>query len=265
MAAASWFQILAVVALIAAGTRVLGPYLTNVYDGSSSRADKVFGPVGRVIYRICGIDEKREQRWSVYALSLLAFSLVSVLFLFLIQRVQGSLPFDPDGVGAVPVPLAWNTAVSFVTNTNWQNYAGENTMSHFTQMAGLAVQNVVGQLRDLERVPRRQVTYRGQHFEEMDLEAILVRAPEVLLVDELAHTNVLEGAHPRFGHQRRRPPDGVVRPARDQLRHRRRRRPADPAAGPPAVRKPLLPTAPRWLDHHAPGRAAGDAGSDPGP
>ena len=143
MTAASWLQILAVIALIAAGTRLLGPYLANVYDGSASRADRVFGPVERVIYRVCGIDEEREQRWNVYALSLLAFSVVSVLFLFALQRLQGSLPFNPDGVGAVPVPLAWNTSVSFVTNTNWQNYAGENTLSHFTQMAGLAVQNFV--------------------------------------------------------------------------------------------------------------------------
>ncbi|QXC59795.1 potassium-transporting ATPase subunit KdpA [Aquihabitans sp. G128] len=143
MAAASWFQLLALVALIVAGTRVLGPYVANVYDGSASRADKVFGPVERRIYRLCGIDEEREQRWNTYALSLLAFSLVSVLLLFAIQRLQGSLPFNPDGFGAVPVPLAWNTAVSFVTNTNWQNYAGETTMSPFTQMVGLAVQNFV--------------------------------------------------------------------------------------------------------------------------
>ncbi|CAN5698113.1 potassium-transporting ATPase subunit KdpA [soil metagenome] len=143
MAAASWFQLLAVVALIAGTTRLLGPYVANVYDGSASRADKVFGPIERRVYRLCGIDEEREQRWNAYALSLLAFSLVSVLFLFLLQRLQGSLPLNPDGFGAVPTPLAWNTSVSFVTNTNWQNYAGENTLSQFTQMAGLAVQNFV--------------------------------------------------------------------------------------------------------------------------
>ena len=139
MTASSWLQIAAVIAVIAAGTRLLGPYLANVYDGSASRADGVFGPVERRIYRVCGIDEEREQRWNVYALSLLAFSLVSVVFLFALQRLQGSLPFNPDGIGAVPVPLAWNTSVSFVTNTNWQNYAGETTLSHLTQMSGLAV------------------------------------------------------------------------------------------------------------------------------
>ena len=143
MAAASWLQLVALVALVAAGTRLLGPYLASVYDGSSSRADKVFGPVERGIYRICGIDEEREQRWTVYATSILAFSLSSVVLLYALQRFQGSLPLNPEGLGAVPEPLAWNTAVSFVTNTNWQNYAGETTLSHLTQMVGLAVQNFV--------------------------------------------------------------------------------------------------------------------------
>ena len=143
MTAASWFQLVAIVGLVAAGARLLGPYLAHVYDGSPSRADRVFGPVERVIYRVCGIDERREQRWNIYALSVLAFSLVSVLALFALMRVQGALPLNPDGIGAVPAPLAWNTAVSFVTNTNWQNYAPENTMSQLTQMTGLAVQNFV--------------------------------------------------------------------------------------------------------------------------
>ena len=143
MSATAWFQLVAVVGLVVAGTRLLGPYLAHVYDGTPSRADRVFGPVERAIYRFCGIDERGEQRWNTYALSVLAFSLVSVLALFALQRVQGALPLNPDGVGAVPAPLAWNTAVSFVTNTNWQNYAPENTMSQLTQMVGLAVQNVV--------------------------------------------------------------------------------------------------------------------------
>ncbi|MBP7632078.1 MAG: potassium-transporting ATPase subunit KdpA, partial [Acidimicrobiales bacterium] len=91
MTAASWFQLVAIVGLVAAGARLLGPYLAHVYDGSPSRADRVFGPVERVIYRVCGIDERREQRWNIYALSVLAFSLVSVLALFALMRVQGAL------------------------------------------------------------------------------------------------------------------------------------------------------------------------------
>jgi K+-transporting ATPase ATPase A chain len=105
--------------------------------------DRVFLPIERFIYRLCGIDESREQRWSVYALSLLAFSVVSVLLLYLLQRLQGVLPFNPNGMKAVPPALSFNTSVSFLTNTNWQNYSGESTMSYLTQMGGLAVQNFV--------------------------------------------------------------------------------------------------------------------------
>ncbi len=97
--------------------------------------------VERLLYRVMRVDPEREQPWTVYTRSLIAFSLVSILGLYLLQRVQGVLPLDPTDVSAVPPLLAFNTAVSFVTNTNWQNYAGETTMSHLTQMAGLTVQN----------------------------------------------------------------------------------------------------------------------------
>ncbi len=143
MAASSWWQLVAVLVLVLAGTRLLGPYLATVIDGTPSRLDRIFDPVERLIYRACGIDDRSEQRWSIYARSLLAFSLASVLFLFGLQRFQGFLPGNPDGLGAVPAALAWNTSVSFVTNTNWQSYAGESTMSHLTQMAGLAVAGFV--------------------------------------------------------------------------------------------------------------------------
>jgi potassium-transporting ATPase potassium-binding subunit len=103
--------------------------------------DRVFLPIERLVYRLCGIDEDREQRWSVYALSLLAFSLMSLLVVYGLQRLQGSLPLNPNHVSGVSPATAFNTATSFVTNTNWQNYAGESTMSQLTQMAGLAVQN----------------------------------------------------------------------------------------------------------------------------
>jgi K+-transporting ATPase ATPase A chain len=105
--------------------------------------DRFFLPVERLVYRVCGIDESREQRWSVYALSLLAFSVVSVLLLYVLQRVQGGLPLNPNNMKGVPPALSFNTSVSFLTNTNWQNYAGESTMSYLTQMAGLTVQNFV--------------------------------------------------------------------------------------------------------------------------
>jgi K+-transporting ATPase ATPase A chain len=147
MTVAGWLQLAALVVFVVVGTRVLGPYLAGIYsvgaDAPEKRpfGDRVFRPIERVIYRVCGVNEEREQRWSVYAISLLAFSLLSIITVYLFQRFQGSLPWNPNGVSNVPPPLSFNTAVSFVTNTNWQNYSGESTMSHLTQMAALAVQN----------------------------------------------------------------------------------------------------------------------------
>ena len=143
MTAASWAQFLALALALGVSVPILGRYLADVFDGGSAPGDRLFGPVERLLYRLTGVDADREQRWPTYATSLLAFSSVSVLALFALQRLQGALPFNPTDVDGVPPALAFNTAVSFVTNTNWQNYAGENTMSHLTQMVGLAVQNFV--------------------------------------------------------------------------------------------------------------------------
>jgi len=143
MTGAGWGQLVALLVLIGVSTPVLGAYMAKVYGGAAAPGDRLFGPVERVIYRACRVDEEREQRWNIYALSVLAFSLASVLVLYGLQRLQGSLPLNPDGQVGVPPALAFNTANSFVTNTNWQNYSGESTMSHLTQMAGLAVQNFV--------------------------------------------------------------------------------------------------------------------------
>jgi len=141
MTAAGWLQLLVLVVLLAVSIPILGNYMAKVFGGKKAPGDRVFNPVERVIYRLGGIDPDREQKWSTYALALLAFSLLSVLMLFVLQRVQEHLPLNPTHVKGVPSFLAFNTAVSFLTNTNWQNYAGESTMSHLTQMAGLAVQN----------------------------------------------------------------------------------------------------------------------------
>ena len=143
MSGANWLQLLVLVAAIVAVTRLLGPYLAGVLEDGPAFGDRVFLPVERGIYRLLGVDPTREQRWNVYALSLLAFSAVSVVGLYLLQRVQGALFLNPTDVVGVPPALAFNTATSFVTNTNWQNYGGESTMSHLTQMAGLTVQNFI--------------------------------------------------------------------------------------------------------------------------
>ncbi|HEX7146192.1 MAG TPA: potassium-transporting ATPase subunit KdpA [Actinomycetota bacterium] len=131
--------LLAVVAL----TPPLGAYIARVMSGERTFLHPLLGPVERLVYRGLRLDPEREQAWKAYARSLLVFSLASITGLYLLQRSQGLLPVNPDGFGAVEPYLALNTAVSFVTNTNWQNYVGEATMSHLTQMAGLATQNFV--------------------------------------------------------------------------------------------------------------------------
>jgi K+-transporting ATPase ATPase A chain len=143
MSAAAWVHLLLIVGILAVLVPVTGRYLAAVYGGAAAPGDRVFGPVDRVIYRLCGIDESSEQRWTGYLRSLLAFSLIGFAVLYLILRFQGTLPGNPVELGAVPAALAFNTAVSFVTNTNWQAYGGETTMSHFSQMVGLTVQNFV--------------------------------------------------------------------------------------------------------------------------
>jgi potassium-transporting ATPase potassium-binding subunit len=126
--------------LIAAAA-LLAVHLQRVYAGRPGRALAWLGPVERAIYRALRVDPSYDMPWGQYARAVLGFSLVSALFLYLLQRVQGSLPLNPAGVPGVRPDLAFNTAVSFVTNTNWQSYSPELTMSYLTQMAGLAVQN----------------------------------------------------------------------------------------------------------------------------
>src|SRR4249920_2847480 len=138
-----WLQIGVFLLAILAVTPLLGRYMTRVFNRERTWLDPVLRPVERLIYRSTGVDETREMRWTEYAVALLLFSVVSMLVLYLMQRVQQWLPWNPQGFGAVAPDLAFNTAASFTTNTNWQAYSGESTMSYFTQMAGLAYHNFV--------------------------------------------------------------------------------------------------------------------------
>jgi potassium-transporting ATPase potassium-binding subunit len=145
----SWqniLQVLALILVLAVTAPPLGRYMAAVFgsraDGTAP-GDSVFNPIERVIYRIFGVDSKREQRWNVYALSVLAFTLVSLLGLYALLRVQGSLPFNPTDRTSLEPLGAFNAAISFVTNTNWQWFSGEVAISHLTQMLGFAVQNFV--------------------------------------------------------------------------------------------------------------------------
>ncbi len=141
MSANGWLQILVLFAILLLLTRPLGHYLARVFERESTVLDPVCSPVERLLYRLCGIDAQAEMTWIEYGLALLAFSLVSMLLLYLLQRLQLWLPLNPEHLPAVPSLLALNTAASFTTNTNWQAYTPETTMSYLTQMAGLAYHN----------------------------------------------------------------------------------------------------------------------------
>jgi K+-transporting ATPase ATPase A chain len=146
MSGAGLFQLLALCVVLAATAIPLGRYMAAVYgaraDGSAP-GDRFFAPIERRVFAVLRVDPDREQRWNVYAIALLAFSFVSFLSIYLLQRLQGSLPFNPTDVPGVAPLGSFNVAVSFVTNTDWQWYSGELTMSHLTQMVGLSVQNFV--------------------------------------------------------------------------------------------------------------------------
>jgi K+-transporting ATPase ATPase A chain len=138
-----WVQIILYFLLVLAVTAPLGAYMFRVFERRRTWLDPVLRPVERAIYAVCGVDETREQRWTGYAVSVLLFSLAGMLWLYALQRLQGSLPLNPEGLPGVRSDTAFNTAVSFTTNTNWQAYSGESTMSYLTQMAGLAFHNFV--------------------------------------------------------------------------------------------------------------------------
>jgi len=144
MTIANWLELGGLIVALAVSTPLLGSYMAKVYDPSLGRpfGDRVFSAIERPIFRICGIDPEGEQRWTTYAFSLLAFSFVSVLVLYAQLRLQGHLFLNPDRYPGVSPGLAFNTATSFLTNTNWQAY-GDSVMSQLTQMAGLAFHNFV--------------------------------------------------------------------------------------------------------------------------
>src|SRR6202451_4689229 len=136
-----WIQILIYCAIIIAITPVLGGYMTKVFGGERTFLSPVLHPVEAVIYKIAGVDERREQGWLMYTVGMLLFHVGGFLILYLLMRLQAELPFNPAGQSAVEEGLSFNTAISFITNTNWKNYGGKSTMSYLVQMLGLTHQN----------------------------------------------------------------------------------------------------------------------------
>src|SRR5436190_7185136 len=142
MHANDWLQLALFIGLLALITKPLGVYLTRVLDANGKTfLDPVFKPLERLTYRLMGVDPAQEHDWKRYTLAMLLFSFAGVMFTYLILRMQGDLPLNPQGLPGLSDHLAFNTAVSFTTNTNWQSYGGEGTMSYFSQMVGLTIHN----------------------------------------------------------------------------------------------------------------------------
>ncbi|KEA08766.1 potassium-transporting ATPase subunit KdpA [Agrobacterium rhizogenes] len=138
-----WLQILIYIGILLLLVKPLGGYMTRVFTGERTLLSYVLGPLERGLYRVAGTDEREEQHWTTYSISMLLFSLAGFLMLYFLQRFQASLPYNPAGMSSIGPELSFNNAASFVTNTNWQNYGGESTMSYLVQMAGFTVQNFV--------------------------------------------------------------------------------------------------------------------------
>ncbi|HUK46834.1 MAG TPA: potassium-transporting ATPase subunit KdpA [Terriglobales bacterium] len=170
-----WLQILVFLALVFLVTKPVGLYMTRVFNREKTFLDRLLRPIERLFYRVTGVDENREMPWTEYAVSMLLFSAVSMLVLYGFERLQGYLPFNPQKFGAVnPTALAFNTAASFTTNTNWQNYSGETTMSYLTQMAGLAYHNfmsaavgIVLAIAFIRGIARRQMQTIGNFWVDL--------------------------------------------------------------------------------------------------
>src|SRR3989449_4148793 len=143
MTANAIFQLGLYVAVLLALAKPLGAYMARVYEGRPCGLDRVFGWLERLIYKLSGVRADEEMGWKMYAATMLLFNLAGVLAVYALQRLQGVLPLNPQQFGAVSPDSSFNTAVSFATNTNWQGYGGETTMSYLTQMLGLTVHNFV--------------------------------------------------------------------------------------------------------------------------
>jgi K+-transporting ATPase ATPase A chain len=143
MNAYSWLQLIFYMVVLIALAKPLGAFMARVYQGERTFLDPVLRPVEKLIYRLSGVRPDEEMNWKVYAIAVMLFNVLGLLVVYALQRLQGFLPLNPQGFGAVSPDSSWNTAVSFATNTNWQGYGGETTMSYLTQMLGMTVQNFV--------------------------------------------------------------------------------------------------------------------------
>ena len=189
MTANGWLQIFVFFAAVFLVTKPLGVFMARVYDRKKTFLDPVLRPVERLIYKLTGVDEKHEMRWTEYAFAMLCFSLVPMIVLYAMERVQQWLPWNPQKLGAVAADLAFNTAASFTTNTNWQAYTPEATMSYFTQMAGLAYHNFTSAavgialaIAVIRGIARREQDTIGNFWVDMTRTLLWVLLPACLVI-----------------------------------------------------------------------------------
>ncbi len=204
MTSNGWSQIGLFLLIILLITKPIGIYLARVFSGEKTILDPAMGPVERLIHRLTGVDAKREMRWTEYAISMLLFSGVSMALLYLIQRVQLWLPWNPQHLANVPTDLAFNTAGSFTTNTNWQAYIPETTMSYLTQMAGLAYHNftsaaagIVMAIAVIRGIARREQDTIGNFWVDLTRCFLWVLLPACLVVSlAFVSQGVIQNLHP---------------------------------------------------------------------
>ncbi|MGB6305181.1 MAG: potassium-transporting ATPase subunit KdpA [Acidobacteriaceae bacterium] len=204
MTANGWFQIALFFALIVLIARPLGIYMANVFERRKTFLDPVLVPIERILYRLTGVESDKEMRWTEYGISMLLFSLVSMLVLYFIERVQSWLPSNPQHLPNVPAVLALNTAASFTTNTNWQSYVPEATMSYLTQMAGLAYHNFASAavgialaIAFIRGISRREQNTLGNFWVDATRAILWVLLPiSILLALALVSQGVVQNLHP---------------------------------------------------------------------
>lgn len=189
MTLVGWLQISLLFLAVIIVIKPLGLYMARVFSGERTFLSPVLGRLERDLYRVSGVNPEKEQSWLGYTLAMLAFSLAGFLALYAMLRLQAYLPLNPQGFPGVPSDLAFDTAVSFVTNTNWQNYAGEATMSHFSQMAGLTVQNFLSAATGMalavaftRALARSKVTTLGNFWVDMTRATLYVLLPFAIVV-----------------------------------------------------------------------------------
>lgn len=203
MSANSVLQLAVYVALFLVLARPLGVYMANVYQGRRTFLQPVLGPVERLIYRAVGARPDAEMNWRTYAVAMLLFNLLGLLAVYALQRVQHLLPLNPQQLGSISPDSAWNTAVSFATNTNWQGYGGETTMSYLAQMLGLTVQNFVSAATGMavlvafvRGLTRRQAETIGNFWVDLTRSTLYILLPlAILLAVALAWQGVIQNFH----------------------------------------------------------------------